>query len=709
MVEGKPFTVNKKLKEDNDSELLEPVNWYKELLERILENIQGDWFDVVLIDNVVYTIESDFDVYVNENETKNIGLGINGIYQFKGNKVISHMPKLETLEDTDEIGKKPLSYFIEPGKNDKYDSIGDFIDWYDYWFGRKTFMLDNEFMAYFETIKPELESLRESNNDLLDTKVNFVIKGNKYVLTKEFKEDIIDMLSKSSDFSKHFYSFNSGFDDFKIEDLKHQLDKEWSIKYHKLDDRDEYLFNRQDGYDFSYAFYVGDSLMDYVTAELVYNIMGAPLNENKESDIDLESHDISLTKRGEDYVASPGLKGLMVSILDDDTPASLEAFKDMSKYFLNMESYIDEDIDMYVDNIDKEWVFKPGKGMTKEETDYLYGLWIGNKRIDWVKEDFLMQFVSPKSLTEENETELEATSVEDIKRQIENEEISYEDLGAELFTTYSSLLPTDISQLIDLLTSNYAFPSGDISSAGKEYLKKLLLDKYDEYVEKNGPIEYKMYSSDLVFPREKNMNVSEHFIKACFDDELFSFFDYNMGDVNLDSLETQLDEKSLLQLSKLGITKEFIKDVIDGKVNEDDPNAPYENILENELRYAASDAYRAGSEKDAMDSFMYSFNRAMPNGVTYTWGDDNHGRFALIKISKDFIVSNLNDVLYSFEYHTSVFHNAIVNAFQEKFIEGFHMREPRYGFSGFDKEVFNDTFVTEGIPEIEDAIEKGKK
>jgi hypothetical protein len=706
MVEGKSFTVDKKLKEDIDNELLEPVNWYQELLERILENIKDEWFDAIMIDNVIYVLESDFDVNIDNNETQNIALGVFAIYEFKGNKVISHLTKFETIEDTHEVGIKPLSYFIEPGENEVYDSIGDFIDWYDDWYGRKTFMLDPEFNAYFEPIKSELETLKEN---MLDTKVNFVIKSGKYVLTKEFKEDIIDNLANSADFSKHFYSFNPDFDNFKIEDLKHGIDNEWSIVYTKLDDRDEYLFNRQDGYDFSYAFYVRDVLMDYVTSEFVYNIMGAPLNEAKESDIDLEAHNISLIKRGDDYIASPGLKGLMVSILDDDTPASLEAFKEMSKYFLNMESYIDEDIDMYVDNLDKEWVFKYDETLTKEETDYQYGLWIGNKRIDWVNEEFLKQFVSPKSLKEENETELEATSVEDIKRQIENEEISYEDLGTELFTTYSSLLPTDISQLVDLLTSNYAFPSGDISSAGKDYLKNLILDKYDEYVAKNGPLEHKMYSSDLVFPKEKNMDVSEEFIKACFDDELFSFFDYNIGDVNLDDLETQLDEKSLLQLSKLGITKDFIKDVIDGKVNEDDPNASYASMLEHELRYAASDAYRAGSEKDAMDSFMYSFNRTMPNGVTYSWGDDNQGRFALIKISKDFILSELKEVMYAFEYHTSDFYGALIVAFQQRFIEGFHMREPRYGFSGFDKEVFNDTLITQGIPEIEDAIEKGQK
>jgi hypothetical protein len=708
MVEGKSFTVDKKLNEDEKEDLLEPINWYQELLERILENIKDEWFDAIMVDNVIYILESDFYVNIDNNETQNIALGVFAIYEFKGNKVISHVTKLETIEDTHEVGIKPLSYFIKPGENDVYDSISEFIDWYDYYFGRKTFMLDPEFNAYFEPIKSELETLKESNNDLLDTKVNFIGKGSKYILTKEFKEDIIDMLSKSADFSKHFYEFNPGFDDFKIDNLKNQLDKEWSISYNKLDDRDEYLFNRQDGYDFSYAFYVGDVLEDYVTSELVHNIMGAPLNEAKESDIDLESYDVSLTKQGEDYIASPGFKNLMVSVLDDDTPASLESFREMSNYFLNMESYIDEDIDMYVDNMDKEWAFKPGKFMNKL-TDYLYGLWIGDKRIDWVKEDFLMQFVSPKPLKEEDETELEVTSVEDIKRQLENEEITHEDLGDELFTTYSSLLPTDISKLIDLLTSNYSFPSGDISSAGKDYLKKLILDKYDEYVAKNGSFKYKMYSSDLKFPVEKNMDVSEEFIKACFDDELFSFFDYNMGDVNLDGLEAQLDEKSLSQLSKLGITKEFIKDVIDGKISEDDPYAPYENILEHELKYAATDAYRAGAEKDAMDSFMYSFNRAMPNGVTYSWGDDNQGRFALIKISKDFIESNLKDVLYSFEYHTSAFHGAIVNAFQEKFIESFYMKEPRYGFSGFDKEVFNDTLITQSIPEVEDAIEKGKK
>jgi hypothetical protein len=705
LVESNSFTVHKKLNEDEKENLLEPLDWYSELLGRMFENIKDDWFDAMLINNVIYVLESDFDVNIGNDETQNIGLGVFAIYEFKGNKVISHVTKLETIEDTHEIGIKPLSYFIKPGENDVYDSIGDFIDWYDDYYGRKTFMLDPEFNAYFESIRNELKTLKEN---MLDTRVNFVIKSDKYVLTKEFKEDIISMLSSSEDLSKHFYAFNPDFDDFKVNNLKSKLDKEWSIRYTKLDDRDEYLLNRQEGYDFSYSLYVDSILEDYVTSEFVYNIMGAPLNESKEDDIDLEPLDVSLIKRGDDYVATPGFKGYLISILDDDTPGNLNEFRKISKYFLNMDSYIDDDIDFYADNISKEWVFKFSKDTPKDETDYLYGLWIGNQWIDWVNEEFLKQFVST-TLKEEDEKDLESLSVEDVKKQLEDEEITYEDLGDELFTTYSSLLPTNVSNLLEILTSYFSFPSTDLSPAGLEYIKNLILNQYDEYVSKNGSLEYRMDSSDLVFPRDKRMDVSEDFLKACFDDELFSFFDYNTSDVNLDDLNTQLDEKSLLQLSKLGITEEFIKDVIDNKVDEDDPYAPYENIVESELRHAAADAYRAGAEKDAMDSFMYSFNRAMPNGVTYAWGNDNQGRFVMVNISKDFIESNLKEVLYAFEYHSSFVNRALVAAFEQEFKDNFQIREPRYGFGGFDKEVFNDTLINEGIPEIEDAIEKGQK
>jgi len=131
--------------------------------------------------------------------------------------------------------------------------------------------------------------------------------------------------------------------------------------------------------------------------------------------------------------------------------------------------------------------------------------------------------------------------------------------------------------------------------------------------------------------------------------------------------------------------------------------------VESELRHAAADAYRAGAEKDAMGSFMYSFNRAMPSGVTHTWGNDNQGRFVMVNISKDFIENNLKEVLYAFEYHSSSVNRALVAAFEQEFKDNFQIREPRYGFGGFDKEVFNDTLINEGIPEIEDAIEKGQK
>jgi hypothetical protein len=79
------------------------------------------------------------------------------------------------------------------------------------------------------------------------------------------------------------------------------------------------------------------------------------------------------------------------------------------------------------------------------------------------------------------------------------------------------------------------------------------------------------------------------------------------------------------------------------------------------------------------------------------------------KYDQNFIESNLKEIIYAFEYHSSFVNRALVAAFEQEFKDNFQIREPRYGFGGFDKGVFNDTLVNEGIPEIEDAIEKGQK
>jgi len=705
---SKYFNRAKKLKEDDNTELLQTVNWYQELLGRILENIKGDWFDAVLVDNVIYTIESDFEVNLGNEETENVGLGIFAIYEFKGNNVFLHLTKPETIEDIDEIGKKPLSYFIQSGESERFTTIVDFIEWYDDYYGRKTFMLDAEFEEYFKSIQPEINRLAmgildEGTGELLSPNVNFVDEGNRYVLTNQFKNDIINMLSESKEFAKHFWAFTPDFNDFKINDLKSKLDKEWSIQYNKLDDRDEYLVSKEDGYDFSYGFYIGNSLEDYVTSEFVHSIMGAGLGDLEESkdNVDLEPLDVSLIKRGDDYVATPGFKGYLVSILDDDTPGSLEDFRKISKYFLNMDSYIDDDIDFYADNMSKEWVFKLSKDTSKDETDYLYGLWIGNQWIDWVNDEFFKPFIKKEDLKEESDNMLAALSIEDVKRQIENEEIGYDDLGDTLFTDYAEILPDGLYELIDITGDNI----NQLTPTSLAYLKNKLLNEFDKFIkDKGGNITYRMESDDFTFD---SGDISAKFLQAAFNEEMmFQYFDYSSSDVSLTYLDSYLDEDNLKELERLGITKELLKDIIDENISEDEYE--YVDVIENELRYAAAQAYTSGAEKEAQKAFNEAFKNAMPSGVTYTKDIDNKGHFANIIITERFVSYYYKEIIEKWQEYDDMY-NVCVSLFLEIFRDDFNMREPRYGFQGFDEDEFNGVFSDTGIPEIEARIEEDKK
>jgi hypothetical protein len=843
LLESKSFNPVKKLKEDGDDVNLTSIDWYQDLLQRILENIKGDWFDAYLIDNVIYIIESDFEVNLGNDQTENVGLGILAIYEFEDDNVFSHTTKVETIEHIDEIGKKPLSYFIEKNGTTRFTTISEFIEWYDYWYGRKTFMLDHEFEEYFNSLKPELdkfsmdkETINEDDTALLNPQVNFIDKKDRYVLTQNFKEYIVDMLPKSEDINKHFWAFNPDYNDFKINNLKSKLDKEWSIKYNKLDDRDEYLVSKQEGYDFSYGFYIENSLEDYVTSEFVYSIMGdglEDLEESKENDVDLKPLNVSLIKRGDDYVASEGFKGYLVSILDDDTPGSLEDFRKISQYFLNMDSYIDEDIDFYVDNADKEWVFKLSKDTSKDETDFTYSLWIGNQWIDWVNEDFFKPFVkkeelkesagdvklkkflfakTPKDdklfpqqkefynnelggylfsweysynkLTGENDgeelshfdakkslplelqqiltynessawgredyypngirlfisdgpdgkdkellnkifkrtqlsmpqpmsmlkeenndddamAELKTIPAIEIKKQLDDGEISYDDLGDSLFTDYAELLPDGLYEIIHITGDNVS----QLTPTALNYLKDKILNEFNKFVkDTNGKMIYVMESDDFTFD---SGDISSRFLQAAFNEEMmFEYFDYNSSDVTLDYLDSYLDEDNLKELERLGITKELLKDIIDENISEDE----YEHVdvVESELRYAAAQAYNSGSEKEAQEAFNEAFKGAMPTGVTYTKDISNRGHFANIIITERFVSYYYKEIIEKWNEYDNIYH-VCVDLFLEIFRDDFNMREPRYGFQGFDKDEFNAVFSDTGIPEIEAHIEEDKK
>jgi hypothetical protein len=268
-------SLNKLTEVNNDSDSLSLQSLNKEeikdvVINRIAKELKKDWRNVILIDNIIYTIEENFEK-LNENplpggdDWVDIDLGIFSIYEFKEDKVLDHNTKLETVKEIDKIGKVPFTYFTN-GQYTTYNSIEGFMSWYDEVYGRKTFSSKKDMLDYFE----EDNKLKED----LDIANAFIKKGDEFIVTDVFKNFVKSAIDSNTGNRGYLFSHLYSFD---VVDYKNALNKEWKIVPQKLKPQSDYNVNasRDNGFNFNYALYVDGVHFDFVSSQLLDDF-GAP-------------------------------------------------------------------------------------------------------------------------------------------------------------------------------------------------------------------------------------------------------------------------------------------------------------------------------------------------------------------------------------------------------------------------------------------------
>lgn len=133
-----PFHTNEDLTDDN-------FDVVENTPEKEMARFIGDeiFSDTIVVDNAIYLLWDDFEAYLTDDydEPTPIERGIWGIYVIEGNKVYccNPYPVLEIIEDIDNIGKEPLSYYTDINDCKNFINIKDFPQYMDAEFGRGWF------------------------------------------------------------------------------------------------------------------------------------------------------------------------------------------------------------------------------------------------------------------------------------------------------------------------------------------------------------------------------------------------------------------------------------------------------------------------------------------------------------------------------------------------------------------------------------------
>jgi hypothetical protein len=169
-------------------EVMDRKGVLKEFIDYVASLLKKDWKDVIVIDNVIYVIEEDFENTIDSGETVNVKNGIFSIYQFTGGEVIDYRVNLNTISDINQIGKKPLSYFTHGWNNDLHD-LDDFFSNYDRYFGRNTFISEG-FDDYLSNLKNSLGLEENMLNEENEQEDNLKVMS---------KEDLITSFEESGE------------------------------------------------------------------------------------------------------------------------------------------------------------------------------------------------------------------------------------------------------------------------------------------------------------------------------------------------------------------------------------------------------------------------------------------------------------------------------------------------------------------------------
>ena len=184
-------------------------------------------------------------------------------------------------------------------------------------------------------------------------------------------------------------------------------------------------------------------------------------------------------------------------------------------------------------------------------------------------------------------------------------------------------------------------------------------------------------------------DMSQDFLKSCFRGDIFEYFmDYgNYTDDNaIESYylsETNKENEAKIE-SMTGMNpneRGFLE-----AVEEEYPDV-YEAI-----RTACSDAEATGAESECYKDFMRSLKYAS-NPLILNW-EFSGGDLITVKVNMDYVKKegiNLVSNTYDYDYDTNDF-SFVVAYFMEP---TWNFSEPRYGWSGFDADTYNDRLSDE--------------
>ena len=179
-----------------------------------------------------------------------------------------------------------------------------------------------------------------------------------------------------------------------------------------------------------------------------------------------------------------------------------------------------------------------------------------------------------------------------------------------------------------------------------------------------------------------NEDISEAFIETFFDSlygdfyHLDDYFDFDFGSINIQDLDMRsLNDSIREQLKQLGIDVSVDDSEIVKQIKSDvDIEWAFNNAILNGMQ--------RGTIEDAVSDFKIAIQKVFPNGIECN-GD-------VIRVMSD-PKTSYSDLLNLYITHDSSY--TIEDEYDEKFGRAFSkvFYEPRYGWSGFDEELFRET------------------
>jgi hypothetical protein len=439
-----------------------------------------------------------------------------------------------------------------------------------------------------------------------------------------------------------------------------------------------------------------------------------------------------IVKTEEGYIATKEFKDFFISFLENENPSKHE-IEFFSNSFYDFGSYELEDVEKLKDNINKKWEFVPGGGnVPTEEKQYLdsyYGLdfsmgfYINDKYFDSVSFEFVRRFVEEKNEEEQVNEEKESDvfknyNIEEVIKNLKDNETIYSQLGDTLFTDYIDIFTTPghtfyiegeamIKSLYYLLTegeeSLYDIVYG--SPEAKKFLEDTMLKVFRERVVKDGEKGFIFEMSSKDIKNKSKIHISDEFLNDLFKRDIYHYFNDIVGNTSNFALPL-INDENMKKFNNFGITKDFIEACLRDMVEESDPYFNYCSSIKKIISQSISTGFEIGSVNYALKAFESSFNDALPEGVFYEPSDTFEQDTRNILITEKYVLKNLIKLFAETAYggytdDAKNFKEALGDTFLVDFNNKFILTIPTYGFQDFSEGAFNEA-LSDRIEELAD-------